>query len=481
MRHPAAAFAFPSALTVSLGHRNAQQVRCCARTAPHALRRERVVSMSTPAPREDQGKLAGDMEFSSGSAGAGAGSVGSSLFAIGASLLGSFVFGYHLAVVNGALDAMSIEFGFQSDALMKGYVVSSALLGALLGSLGAGALVERYGLRKAIIFNSFKLFAAACLCAAAVTPSQLLAGRLLSGVGIGVTSVLTPLYVAENAPAELKARIGSYIQVFINIGIVAALVAAIPIAAHPSWWRTMFGLSAIPVVLQALGIFLFDSGAPTHAYDMARESPGTETGVSGKESVSWMQGLKGNWQPATVGIALFALQQWSGINAVVFFSSSIFREAGIQSTALASVVVNASNIGGTLLAGNLIGAFGKRTMLSISFAGMFVSLVLLGAANTSSALMDVRGPLSVLGTLAYVVSFAFGCGPVPQIVLPELFPRSWRSQGTSLGFASHWLFNFALGLAFLPLVQRLGVGSVNFLFAAVCFLGVLFTQKFIPP
>ncbi|KAH7682581.1 Sugar/inositol transporter protein [Dioscorea alata] len=414
---------------------------------------------------------------------------------VGVACLGAILFGYHLGVVNGALEYLSRDLGIAENTVLQGWVVSSSLAGATVGSFTGGALADKFGRTKTFMLDAIPLAVGAFLSATAQNIQSMMIGRLLAGIGIGISSAVVPLYISEISPTEIRGALGSINQLFICIGILAALVAGLPLAGNPLWWRSMFGIAVIPSVLLALGMaispesprWLFQQGKLTQAESSLRT-------LYGKERVAEaMQGLQAGIQDSTeqdagwfdlfskryrkvvsVGAALFLFQQLAGINAVVYYSTSVFRSAGIASDVAASAFVGAANVFGTAIASSLMDKQGRKSLLITSFAGMAASMLLLSLSFTWKVLAPYSGNLAVIGTVLYVLSFSLGAGPVPALLLPEIFASRIRAKAVALSLGMHWVSNFVIGLYFLSVVNKFGISKVYLGFATVCFLAVLY-------
>ncbi|KAM2806564.1 hypothetical protein COP1_047176 [Malus domestica] len=404
---------------------------------------------------------------------------------VGVACLGAILFGYHLGVVNGALEYLSIDLG---------WVVSTLLAGATVGSLTGGSLADKFGRTKAFQLNAIPL-AIGAFFATAQSVQTMIVGRLLAGIGIGITSAIVPLYISEISPTEIRGTLGSINQLFICIGILVAMVAGLPLAANPLWWRTMFGIAVVPSVLLALGMvvspesprWLFQQGKFSEAEKAIKTLFGKErvTEVmddlrsaaqgSVEPEAGWFDLFSSRyWKVVSVGVSLFFLQQMAGINAAVYYSTSVFRSAGITSDVAASALVGLANVFGTAIASSLMDKQGRKSLLLGSFGGMAASMLLLSLSFTWKALAPYSAPLSVTGTFLYVLSFALGAGPVPALLLPEIFASRIRAKAVSLSLGMHWISNFVIGLFFLSFVTKFGIGRVYFGFAGVCLLAVLY-------
>ncbi|KAM1965988.1 hypothetical protein ACFX15_046262 [Malus domestica] len=414
---------------------------------------------------------------------------------VGVACLGAILFGYHLGVVNGALEYLSIDLGIAENAVLQGWVVSTLLAGATVGSLTGGSLADKFGRTKAFQLNAIPLAIGAFLCATAQSVQTMIVGRLLAGIGIGITSAIVPLYISEISPTEIRGTLGSINQLFICIGILVAMVAGLPLAANPLWWRTMFGIAVVPSVLLALGMvvspesprWLFQQGKFSEAEKAIKTLFGKErvTEVmddlrsaaqgSVEPEAGWFDLFSSRyWKVVSVGVSLFFLQQMAGINAAVYYSTSVFRSAGITSDVAASALVGLANVFGTAIASSLMDKQGRKSLLLGSFGGMAASMLLLSLSFTWKALAPYSAPLSVTGTVLYVLSFALGAGPVPALLLPEIFASRIRAKAVSLSLGMHWISNFVIGLYFLSFVTKFGIGRVYFGFAGVCLLAVLY-------
>ncbi|KAL3525476.1 hypothetical protein ACH5RR_013848 [Cinchona calisaya] len=414
---------------------------------------------------------------------------------VGVACLGATLFGYHLGVVNGALEYLAADLGIAENTVLQGWVVSTLLAGATVGSFTGGALADKFGRTKTFILDAIPLAIGAFLCTTAQNVQTMIVGRLLAGIGIGISSAIVPLYISEISPTEIRGTLGSVNQLFICIGILAALVAGLPLAGNPLWWRSMFGIALIPSVLLALGMafspesprWLFQQGKIAEAEISIKKLFGKERVIevmddlkaaargSSEPEAGWFDLFSSRyWKVVSVGAALFLFQQLAGINAVVYYSTSVFRSAGIQSDVAASALVGASNVLGTTVASSLMDKQGRKSLLLTSFAGMATSMLLLSLSFTWNVLAPYSGTLAVIGTVLYVLSFSLGAGPVPALLLPEIFASRIRAKAVALSLGMHWISNFVIGLYFLSFVTKYGIGKVYLGFASVCLLAVLY-------
>lgn len=422
--------------------------------------------------------------------GGAAGTTGEAPLAVAGACVGASLFGYHLGVVNAPLQAMAATMGFGDVG--SGLVVSSTLVGAVGGALLAGPAADRLGRRGALRWNCIPLILAALGCASAGTLRQLIICRALAGVGIGLLSAVAPLYISEVSPVAKRGANGALNQVAICLGIVVSIFAGLGVTPLSSArrWRSMFAGALVPTLAHLVLTFKIPEsprwpgsstvqedarrlwGAEAEAELSLAEKPGPTAG--------WGAMVSARHRRATLtAFLLFVCQQLSGINAVVYFSTQIFRDAGVTSAVLSSLLVMLVNVAGTaFVAAPLIDTFGRTNMLSASYAGMAACMVAMGTCLGMPALAGtpLLTALTVFGTIAYVFVFSCGCGPVPSLLVPELFPAELRGKGGSVAMLSHWGFNAVVGATFLPLITKYSIPSVYLGFGAVAALSGLFTK-----
>ncbi|KAG5247565.1 plastidic glucose transporter [Salix suchowensis] len=416
----------------------------------------------------------------------GKASTGTVLPFVGVACLGATLFGYHLGVVNGALEYLAKDLGIVENTALQGWIVSTLLAGATVGSFTGGALADKFGRTRTFQLDAIPLTIGALLCATAHSVQTMIIGRLLAGIGIGISSAIVPLYISEISPTEIRGALGSVNQLFICIGILLALVAGLPLAGNSIWWRTMFGISAVPAVLLALGM-AFSPESPRWLFQSIKTLYGKERVAdvmtdltvasqgSAEPEAGWFDLFSSRyWKVVSVGVALFFFQQMAGINAVVYYSTAVFRSAGIASDVAASALVGASNVFGTTIASSLMDRQGRKSLLITSFFGMAASMLLLSLSFTWKVLAPYSGTLAVLGTVCYVLSFSLGAGPVPALLLPEIFASRIRAKAVALSLGMHWAANFVIGLYFLSFVNKFGISSVYLGFSVICLSAVLY-------
>ncbi|KAI4308371.1 hypothetical protein L6164_031463 [Bauhinia variegata] len=415
--------------------------------------------------------------------------------------LSNLLFGYHIGVMNGPIVSIARELGFEGNSIIEGLVVSIFIAGAFIGSLATGSLVDKLGCRRTFQIDMIPLILGPILSANAQSLDEILGGRFLVGLGIGVNTVLIPIYISEVAPTKYRGALGSLCQIGTCLGIIASLFLGIPSENDPHWWRTMFYFASVPGFIIALGMqFAVDSprwlckaGRVDDAKTVVRNLWGAsevEKTIEEFQSVSRNDGsdLDNRWSEileepnsrvALIGGALFLLQQFAGINGVLYFSSLTFQDVGVQSSALASLFVGLTNFAGALCALYLIDREGRQKLLIGSYLGMAISMFVVVSAVSFPLDEQLSNNLSILGTIMYIFSFAIGAGPVTGVIIPELSSTRTRGKIMAFSLSTHWVCNFLVGLFFLKLVEKFGVAPVYASFGAVSVLAALFANNFL--
>ncbi|KAI9119245.1 hypothetical protein K1719_009920 [Acacia pycnantha] len=411
--------------------------------------------------------------------------------------ISSFLFGYHLGVVNEPLESISVDLGFSGNTLAEGLVVSICLGGALIGCLLSGWVADGVGRRKAFQLCSLPMIIGASMSAATNNLFGMLIGRLLVGTGLGLGPPVASLYVAEVSPAYVRGTYGAFIQIATCLGLMGALFIGIPVKEISGWWRVCFWVSIIPAAILALAMY-FCAESPHWLYKQGRTTEAEaefEKLLGGSEAkfaiaelskadrgddtdpVKLSELLMGrHFRVVFIGSTLFALQQLSGINAVFYFSSTVFKSVGVPSS-LANVCIGVANLSGSIISMVLMDKLGRKVLLFWSFFGMAIALVF--QATAASALVSDLGKLylSVGGMLMFVLTFALGAGPVPGLLLPEIFPSRIRAKAMAVCMSVHWVINFFVGLLFLRLLQNLGPQLLYSIFATFCMMAVVFVKR----
>jgi SP family galactose:H+ symporter-like MFS transporter len=414
--------------------------------------------------------------------------------------LGGLLFGYDTGVISGAL--LFLKTAFQLSPLMMGVVTSIALAGAACGAAIAGRLADRFGRRPILLATAVIFVSGAIISALAGDLGFLLAGRLIIGVGIGGASMLTPLYLAEIAPAKIRGALVSFNQLAVTLGILGAYLVGYALAAGGAW-RWMLGLGGVPGVVLATGMFflpetprwLAGHGHMDQAKQALLRLRGRDTDVTtelaqlrddltapAKSRPQSQIGHAGNRLPLIVGIGLAIFQQVTGINTVIYFAPTIFQASGLSSASaaiLATAGIGVVNVVMTAVAIWLVDRVGRRVLLIWGLGGMGVSLCLL-ALGFMLGHGQLLGLLTGASLTVYVGFFAIGLGPVFWLLISEIFPLAIRARGMSAATIANWLANLVVALTFLDLVGFLGHAGVFVLYAILTFAGLGFAYALVP-
>lgn len=418
--------------------------------------------------------------------------------------LGAFLIGYATSVIAGAL--LYLRGDLDLNNAQQGLATSIVLLGAMAAAMFTGRLADRFG-RKAILGTAGVLFAVGLAISAAATGFVvLIAGRLITGFGVGIASALAPTYLGEMAPAQVRGRMLTLNQLMQTVGMLAAYVVSLTFSASGNW-RAMFWTGVVPaglLVVAAVRLpespaWLIAAGRTDAARDMLRSvagSEGADTVIDRYrredeheqhereedrrlEQKGWRGLLSRRVRPAlVVGVGLAALQQFVGINTVLYYAPTIMERTGLSASnsIVYSVIIGVVNLVMTIISLRLVDRVGRRPLLVVSLLGMTVSVALLGVAFIA----ELASVFLLIGMLVFVSSFAIGMGPVFWVILGEIFPSSEQAEGSGAGSAVNWLSNFALSTAFLPLVEAIGTGEVFLIFAVVCLLALAFVYRYVP-
>ena len=432
--------------------------------------------------------------------------------------LGGFLFGYDSAVINGAAQAIKSVFGLSDFAL--GFVVSIALIGSAIGAWFAGSLADRFGRRKVMLVAAALFLVAAIGQAFPFGIWDLLAWRFIGGAGIGVASVMAPMYIAEIAPAPIRGRMGSLQQFAIVIGIFATglvnflVLKAAGGNARNTWllgleaWQWMFLSMVVPALVYGL-LVLRVPESPRYLVaegkdDEARAVLSTiYTGDVGGMVADIHDSLGGDHKPRMsdlrgralglmpivwIGILLSAFQQFVGINAVFYYSNTIWEAVGFSESQAfeTSLITTMVNVLFTIVAIALVDRVGRKPLLLVGSAGMVVTLATLtwvfGTApvNAEGQPMLSDGPdvVALIAFNLYVAFFAATWGPVVWVLLGEMFPNRIRAAALAIAASAQWVANFIVSTSF-PGLAGISLGLAYGIFTAFAILSIPFVMRYI--
>ena len=386
--------------------------------------------------------------------------------------LGGLLFGYDFVVVGGAKPFYEPYFGIAGPehAWAAGFAMSSAVLGCILGAVGFMWVPDRLGRRPSLFLASVFFTLCAILTAVSTGYWGFVGARVLGGLGIGIASNASPLYIAEMAPADKRGRLVALNQFTIIFGIgLAQFVNWVIFKTVPDTlmnWRLMFGVAVIPaVVFFALTWFIPESPK----WLARRDREASEPVVSGR----W----KGVWGAVALGVFLAALQQWCGINVVFNYAEDVFRAAGfdVSGVMFNQVIGGIVNFIFTVLAMTLVDKVGRRPLMLLGCGGLAVVYAALGL----SYYHGFKGVGVLALVLAAIACFALTLGPVVWVVLSELFPIRVRGTAMSIAVAALWMSCYGLTLTFPPINASCGAAGTFWLYGAICAAGFGVCARFL--
>lgn len=393
---------------------------------------------------------------------------------------------------------------------MQGFVVASALLGCMIGSLGSGITSKSLGRKKSLMLAGILFFISALGSALPESVTELVIYRIIGGIGVGLASAVAPVYIAEIAPAHMRGKLVSINQMAIVLGFVVVFFVNFFIQdpINPQWnvdtgWRYMFGSECIPAGLFFILLFfvprsprwLMLKGMETEAMEVLTKVGGEEEAkremVEIKESLSRNSG-DGKFMHypkivliLTIGIALSVFQQITGINAILYYGNDIFKMMGAgESAAMVNqIVVGLAMMIFTTVAIFTVEKFGRKPLLMIGTAGMGVFIFIFGQL-IYGGILNVS---NLIVLVLYIAFFSFSQGPIVWVYLSEIFPNKVRGVAMSIAVFAQWLANYAVSQTFPMMADTEGYlhkefnGAFPFwLYGGFCVIAVIFIWKFVP-
>ncbi|MDB5087436.1 MAG: transporter [Mucilaginibacter sp.] len=409
------------------------------------------------------------------------------------SALGGYLFGFDFAVISGALPFLRVQFAL--DAWWEGFLTGSLALGCIVGCLIAGRLADRYG-RKPGLMTAAIIFAISSIgVALAQTLTWFVAMRFAAGIGVGMASMLCPMYIAEISPAAVRGRNVAINQLTVVIGIlVTNLVNYFLADKGVDAWRWMFGLGVVPSAIFLIGVtwlpesprWLIKAGKVDQAKKVLNKIgsqlfvqqtfKAIEQSMVGAEKQSYKAVFEKSVRPAViVGITLAVFQQFCGINVVFNYTSTIFESVGanLNRQLFETVAIGVVNLVFTLIAMWQVDKLGRRPLMLGGALGLSVVYIILAflLQNHSSA-----GLVSIFVLLA-ISMYSMSLAPVTWVLISEIFPNKIRGLASSIAIVSLWGAYFILVFTFPILAKKLGAYGPFYLYAGICFLGFLFIKS----
>ena len=428
--------------------------------------------------------------------------------------LGGLLFGYDWVVISGA-DLFYEKYFDITSTEQIGWAKSCAIIGCLLGALVTGVLSDRLGRKKLLMVAAVLFTVSAFGTALCHTYNAFVFWRILGGIGIGIASNLSPMYIAESAPARIRGRLVTMYQLAIVVGILAAQLAnwliAEPMsdgmstqAILESWngqfgWRWMFAAEGLPAVIFLAGLFfipesprwLVKNGQLDRAYEVLRRIGGKEYADFEHEDiratlasettnkVDFRELFDTRMKKTLIfGIILSFTLQWCGINVIFYYTKDVFLAAGfgVSDILLNIAIVGLANLIFTLVAIATVDRLGRRPLMLAGWIGLSAIYLLLGL----SMKMEIMGVIPVVLVVAAISCYACTLAPVYWVLLSEIFPNRLRGTAMAIAVFVLWTGNFTLTYSFPIIRERLGIAGTYWLYAAICGFGFYYAWKNMP-
>lgn len=416
--------------------------------------------------------------------------------------LGGLLAGFDMGVISGAL--LYIKADWPMSPFLQGWLVSSAIVGSMIGAAANGILSDLYGRKKIIIATSLLFIIASVMCGYAPSLNWLIFSRILIGIAVGMVTFVVPLYISEISPQKIRGKLVSLFQLAITVGILFSYLINRLFANSEYNWRFMLAAGLIPALVLFIGIcFLHDTPRwllsknreneaklafakilpPNQINRQIEEIKSTfEISSSAAEHHtafrSWM--LK----PVLIGIGIMVMQICTGINTVIYYTTTIFQVSGFSSNIgaiYATIGIGFVNFIMTLVAIAFADKLGRKPLLYIGLSGMLISLLSLSFAFGHTTTLGDNLKWIAIGSVAvYIASFAMSLGPVGWILVSEILPLKIRGFAMSLCTVANFSFNFLVVLSFLPLINSIGESWTFLIFAGVCILSIFFVRSYVP-
>ncbi len=408
------------------------------------------------------------------------------IFACLMAALAGLMFGLDIGVISGATKFIQQEFQI-SDQVIE-WIVSSMMAGAALGALGAGSLSARLGRKKSLMLGAILFVVGSVLCGLATSPTMLIFARFLLGLAIGIASFTAPLYLAEVAPENIRGSMISLYQLMITAGILIAFLSNTAFSYYEAW-RWMLGIIAIPGVLFLIGVFalpdsprwLIMAGRKQEAIQVLHKLRGDEKVIQQEvqEIEEQLKVPQKGWslfkenpnfrRSVGLGVLLQVVQQFTGMNVVMYYAPRIFEGMGYDTAAQMwfTAAVGLTNVLATFIAIFLVDKWGRKPILYTGFVVMAVGLGVVGTMLGMGNLSHGQQTFTVVMLLIFIVGFAMSAGPLIWTLCSEVQPLKGRDFGIGCSTFTNWIANMIVGATFLTMLGTLGQGTTFWIYAGL--------------
>ena len=407
-----------------------------------------------------------------------------------AAALGGLLFGFDTGVISGAIHFIKIEFNL--NAYQEGFAVSNLMIACVIGALLAGPIADWTGRKKVLILCAVLFTVSAILSALPRSFTELVIARFIGGMGVGMASVVSPMYIAEISPAKIRGRLVALNQLAIVVGILLSYLSNwLLVDTGINNWRYMLVAEILPAITFLVGLFfipesprwLTKEGLEKEALDVlnvvAGEANADHELQEVKKSLAEKRtSLKELLHPSLrrvliVGILFSLFAHITGIDTIIYYGPIIFLESGFKtdSALLASVMIGITNLIFTFVGMAMVDKAGRRFLLLVGIAGMGISMTLVGFCMQSDM---ISAKWTLLWIMTYIASFAMSIGVVIWVYLSEIYPTRVRGQALSVATMVLWLGNVILTQLFPVMMERFG-GGTFYIFSFICLLAFIFT------
>ena len=407
-----------------------------------------------------------------------------------AAALGGLLFGFDTGVISGAIHFIKIEFNL--NAYQEGFAVSNLMIACVIGALLAGPIADWTGRKKVLILCAVLFTVSAILSALPRSFTELVIARFIGGMGVGMASVVSPMYIAEISPAKIRGRLVALNQLAIVVGILLSYLSNwLLVDTGINNWRYMLVAEILPAITFLVGLFfipesprwLTKEGLEKEALDVLNVVAGAanadhELQEVKKSLAEKKTSLKELLHPSLrrvliVGILFSLFAHITGIDTIIYYGPIIFLESGFKtdSALLASVMIGITNLIFTFVGMAMVDKAGRKFLLLVGLAGMGISMMLVGFCMQSDM---ISAKWTLLWIMTYIASFAMSIGVVIWVYLSEIYPTRVRGQALSVATMVLWLGNVILTQLFPVMMERFG-GGTFYIFSFICLLAFIFT------
>ena len=413
--------------------------------------------------------------------------------------VGGFLFGFDTGVISGALSF--IEATFKPTVLQISLIVSSTVLGAFFGCITSGVLTNRFGRRMTLIYCSLAFIIGTLMCALAHNTGLLTVGRFILGVAIGIASYTVPLYIAEIAVPERRGAMVMFNGVAIT-GAQAISFLSDYYFTQTGDWRMMLGVAIIPALILLLGAF-FLPDSPRWLMMKCRKAEAVAILGKIREAdrvIPEIQEIEESFKiqhggykelfskiarpVLVIGLVLGILQQFVGINTVMYYGPYIFKNVGLSGASaeiLATFGMGLVNFFASIFVMLTVDRWGRKKLMLNGMSVAFISLMILGfLSHNTEQVSNLSKILSVVLMVTYIAGYAVSIGSLFWLIISEIYPLKIRSIGMSFVSGIQWLANFVVSMTFLPILAAFGIAAAFWLYGAMCLVVILFTIFYVP-